>query len=118
LAALAEDRQNPVYTLIEARHDLYYTGVFSGKNRELTDKYIADKETLIATIPADVQIIVHEEKQKGAFKKALPPERSIQRGEYKSSIICEIGYQAFITREIPLIDAIEPFYLQAFAGVL
>lgn len=118
LAALAEDIQKPIYTLIEARHDFYYTGVFSHKNGELTDKYLADKKTLLSTIPLNAQIIVHEENQKGMFRDAFPPGKSIQQGEYKSSVICEIGYEAFINQQGPLLDEIEPLYLQAFAGVV
>jgi tRNA threonylcarbamoyladenosine biosynthesis protein TsaB len=117
LAALAENRQKPVYTLIEARHDLYYTGVFSQKEGRLTEKYLAEKKDLIAAIPADAQIIVHEENQKGGFKAFLGPGRSVIQGEYKSSLICEIGYRTFITQENLPLDQIEPLYLQAFAGV-
>jgi tRNA threonylcarbamoyl adenosine modification protein YeaZ len=118
LAALADDNEKPVYTLISARHDLYYTGVFTNKHGELKDKYLADKNRLISEIPTDAQIIVHEENNQELFKTSLPSERFVIEGAYSASMICNLAYQAFLNKTIPLLDGIEPLYLQAFAGVV
>jgi len=118
LAALAEENGQPVYTLIEARHDRYYTGLFSQKRGKLTKKYLAPKEQLAAEIPAGAQIIVHEEMHKGTFHKCLPAGRAVIPGDYKPSILCELGRRVFSEQPLTPLDDIEPLYLQAFAGVL
>ena len=118
LAEFATEISKPVYTLIEARHAMYYTGVFSHKNGELTKKYLADKKELVSEIPEEAQIIVHEEKNKGAFRQILSPDRRLVQGAYKSSIICAIGQRIFEQQAAPALDDIEPLYVQAFAGVL
>ena len=118
LAALAEKNAQPVYTLIEARHDRYYTGLFSAKSGVLTKKYVAPKEQLATEIPAGAQIIIHEEAHKGTFQKCLPAGRTVVPGDYKSSILCELGRRIFSEQPLTPLDDIEPLYLQGFAGVL
>ena len=118
LAAFADETYQPLYTLIEARHEMYYAGVFSHKKGELTNKYIADKNEIVSEIPAAAQIVIHEEIQKGAFQKILPSDRVVIQGEYRSSIICEIGQRILMKQQVPPLDDVEPLYLQAFAGVL
>jgi len=118
LAALADQNAQPVYTLIEARHDRYYAGQFLKKNGELTRKFLAHKEQLAAEIPDNTQIIVHEEVQKGTFQKCLPAGRTVIPGDYQASILCETGRRVFTEQPLIPLDDIEPLYLQAFAGVL
>ena len=118
LAALAAGNQQVIYTLIEARHGSYYTGIFRQKEGVLTEKFLAHKDKLAAEIPVNAEIIVHEEIQEGAFQSCLPGGRKVVQGVYETSHLCKLGRRIFAEQPPIALDDVEPLYLQAFAGVL
>jgi tRNA threonylcarbamoyl adenosine modification protein YeaZ len=118
LADMAASDRTPIYTLIEARNDYCYAGIFPINKYELKDKYVARLSDLNKNIPANAQIIVHEEREKGKFAQTLSGRDLIIAETYSAEIICSLGISKQQNDEPAALNDIEPLYLQPFAGVL
>lgn len=117
LADAVSDANIPLYALIDARKNNYYTGVFKTDKTKLDEKYLSNITQLGKIIPESGHIIVHEEQEKGLFVQSYRGKGSIFQGEYSAVRICSIGYQKYAKGDFLDLDQVEPLYLQAFAGV-
>jgi tRNA threonylcarbamoyladenosine biosynthesis protein TsaB len=108
----------PVYTLIDARRENYYTGKFQTSKTSLDEKFLLSVKQLKKYIPGNGTVVVHEETSKGFFANSFHRRATIIQGEYSAARICALGYSKYIQGEYLTLDKIEPLYLQTFAGVL
>ena len=118
LSDLAEDNNFPIYTMIEAGREKYYTGIFGEENSKIDQKYLAHISQLEEELSENAQYIVHEENSKGFFKKFLGNKSEIIDGQYRAARICALGYNNQLKYPLQNLNEIEPMYLQTFAGVL
>ena len=118
LAAQAQPDIFPVITLIEARKDHYYTGVFLENRTILDEKLLLSRKSIEENYSTDGQIVIHEKITTGYFSDNYAGSLPVTHGKYSAATICDLGYHKFSGNDIRELDAIEPLYLQSFAGVL
>lgn len=118
LAFAAEDDRFPLFTLIEARNNNYYTGVFNTSKSNLDKKYLSNITQLEKELPDIGNIVVHEELERGKLAQKFDKLVQLLQIEYNAVDLCRISYQKYINENPKSLDEIEPLYLQAFAGVL
>jgi tRNA threonylcarbamoyladenosine biosynthesis protein TsaB len=118
LSDLAKDTNFPIYTLIEAGRERYYTGIFVKEKSNIDQKYLSDVSQLIKQIPNSAQCVVHEENSKGYIKQFLGNKIEIIEGQYRAARLCALGYNKQLKDPLQELNEIEPLYLQTFAGVL
>jgi tRNA threonylcarbamoyladenosine biosynthesis protein TsaB len=112
------DEEYPVFSLIDAQRENYYTGKFQTSKTNLDEKFLLNVKQLKKYIPENGTIVIHEESSKGFFAKSFGREATIIQGEYSAARICALGYNKYIEGEYTSLDEVEPLYLQTFAGVL
>jgi tRNA threonylcarbamoyladenosine biosynthesis protein TsaB len=117
LSDLVSDNEYPIYTLIEAGKGNYYTGVFDRDKNSLDETFFYSTSDLQTKISESGIIVVHEETSKGYFTRFFDKSVKIIDGQYSASRICSLGQQKIEKGQIAKLDEIEPFYLQAFAGI-
>jgi len=118
LAHTIKIRNIPVYTLIDARKNNYYTGVFNKNNSNLDEQYLLNITQIEKIVPENANIIIHEEQHRGVFAQTYQGKANILKGDYGAVITCSIAHQKFLKGDFTELERIEPLYLQAFAGVL
>jgi tRNA threonylcarbamoyladenosine biosynthesis protein TsaB len=112
------DDNYPIYTLIDARRENYYTGKFQTSKTNLDEKFLLNLKQLKKYIPENGTVVVHEETSKGFFANSFNRRATIIQEEYNAARICALGYSKYIRGEYTTLDELEPLYLQTFAGVL
>ena len=117
LSDLADDGVSPVYTVIEAGKGNYYTGIFKHDKRELSETCFFSISDLYNKITDSGLVIVHEEISKGYFTQFFEKAIKVIDGNYSASRLCSISYKKLERDQYSKLDEIEPFYLQAFAGI-
>lgn len=108
----------PVYTIIDAQKNNYYTGVFNTDKTKVDEQYLSNIAQLEKLIPENADIIIHEERQKGIFKQTYRGKGNIIQADYSAVRTCSIAHQKLLKGDFIDLEQIEPLYLQAFAGVL
>jgi tRNA threonylcarbamoyladenosine biosynthesis protein TsaB len=117
LADLSEENVYPVYTLIEAGKGNYYTGIFKEDKTRLDEKNVYSVSQLEEKISDTGIIVVHEENSQGYLTQVFEKAIRIIDGQYSAAKLCSLGYHKLLRGEMNDISDIEPFYLQAFAGI-
>jgi tRNA threonylcarbamoyladenosine biosynthesis protein TsaB len=118
LADLSDENTYPVYTLIEAGKGNYYTGLFNEDKKRLDDTKVYSVSQLEEIISDSSVIVVNEENSKGYFTEVFENTVRIIDGHYSAAKLCALGYYKSLQGNPTDISEIEPFYLQAFAGIL
>jgi tRNA threonylcarbamoyladenosine biosynthesis protein TsaB len=118
LADHINEEHYPIFSLIEARNDNFYTGVFNSSKLKMNEKYIAHYSQLNSRVPENGYIVVHEELERGKFSESFDGKATVIEGIYSSKSICSIGYDKYVNKGADRIEHLEPLYLQKFAGVL
>ena len=117
LATQARPDLFPVITLIEARKDYYYTGIFPKDRVLLDEKLLLSHKHIGANYHSAGQIVIHEKITSGYFSETYTGSLPVIPGKFSAAIICELGYHKFTGKKIPELGDIEPLYMQSFAGV-
>lgn len=117
LAELTDDTVYPVYTLIEAGKGKYYTGIFEKEKTQLNKKNLYTVSQLEEQISEHGIIVVHEEISNGYFTQHYNKTLMIIDGPYSAAKICSLGYHKLLKGQAPVLNDIEPMYLQSFAGI-
>ncbi len=118
LAQQVQDQTVPIFTLIDARRESCYLGIFN-QNPQVLDEYKIVKTSELGQYIGEKGCIVCEARDDGAECK-LPPvikERVIQ-ASIEPAGICQLGYRKYKRGEQVDLDLLEPLYIQSFAGVL
>jgi len=117
LAHQAPMDESTVCTLIDAGRDNYYWGIFNADRLIPQEMQIINKKLLSSKIKEKSFVILHDKIELSTLKKSIGPEIRLGVGKYNAAIICEIAEIIFESVGTDRIDAVEPLYLQAFAGV-
>jgi tRNA threonylcarbamoyladenosine biosynthesis protein TsaB len=117
LSDCVEENVYPIYTLIEAGKGNYYTGVFNRDRSILEEKTVNSLSQLRRNISGEGIVVVHEESSVGYFSQSFDKAIKIINGQYSAAKLCKLGNSKFKKGWQANLNEIEPFYLQAFAGV-
>ena len=110
LAQSAPPQNSKVVTLIDARRGNWYMAIFSGGKKDLIEKkLIAGKE--LSPYLSDDTIIVANQSVPGIENLHII-------GTYGAGTLCQVGLNQYLEEGPDSLDALEPLYLQPFAGVL
>lgn len=113
LAQHAPRNKFPIYSVIDARRENYFLGVFNKDKYYLDDalfcsseeltKYLSKKGTIVTTI--------------NNFDDTIGPEREVIIIRYSATTVAIAGEAKYKSRrDITDIDQLEPMYLRKFAG--
>lgn len=116
LAYPAADLKKPVYTLIDARRGFFYLGIFLQDIYTLDSVKIVKGSDLHKELP-DPGCIVIEENARGLPELPADLQTKGIRSRIDSGLICQLGFKKYISGHQENLHALEPLYIQPFAGV-
>jgi tRNA threonylcarbamoyladenosine biosynthesis protein TsaB len=118
LADVAPAGMMPVYTLIDARRDSYYLGIFR-KNRQVLDEYRVCASSALGEIITASSCVVWQEQDTGqrlilpfnlqALVQVLP-------AKITAAAVCTLGQRKYTAQGSADLEILEPLYIQSFAG--
>jgi tRNA threonylcarbamoyladenosine biosynthesis protein TsaB len=116
LAYQAPKNALPIYTLIDARHDRAYMGIFQKDQKTLSSKSIIPKSQFEDTIIKDCFLVVHN-KYKLDDRLLQKYKNRVIYGKFDMNLLCQLGYQKFVNGMQDNLVMLEPLYIQPFAGI-
>jgi tRNA threonylcarbamoyladenosine biosynthesis protein TsaB len=116
--AQVPEQVTPIFTLIDARREACYLGIFKQNPLELAEYKIVKISELDQHIGAKGCLVV-EAQESGAECKISPALKDrLIRVSYEPAGICRLGYLKYQRGEQADLNRLEPLYIQSFAGVL
>jgi len=116
LASQAPDAMRPIYVLINARRGLYYLGNFYQENLVLGSCKVIKISDLKREMK-DPGSIVIEECNNDKFELSPDLQRKVIRSKLEMKLICQLGFQKYLSGYQDDLHILEPLYIQPFAGV-
>jgi tRNA threonylcarbamoyladenosine biosynthesis protein TsaB len=117
LAAQANGHRCPIYTLIDAKRGRVYFGVFKNNNYELNYKSVVKISEIEELIAPGNTIIIHEDLSAYVSDIVHNLDVDVKLCKYSADILCGLAYRKYINGERANLDALEPLYIQPFAGI-